>query len=90
MLPGYIAGSYTKEQCLLDLRHISNFAGANFVQANVTGLDLQKQLVYLENRPYIYSVMIEPENKFGVEAKKYSQEIFKEVSQEAYKFIKNQ
>ena len=53
MLPGYIAGSYTKEQCLLDLRHISNFAGANFVQANVTGLDLQKQLVYLENRPPI-------------------------------------
>ncbi|MBK6605985.1 MAG: selenide, water dikinase SelD [Leptospiraceae bacterium] len=53
MLPGYIAGSYTKEQCLLDLRHISNFAGANFIQANVTGLDLQKQLVLLENRPPI-------------------------------------
>lgn len=53
MLPGYIAGSYTKEQCLLDIRHISNFAGANFIQAYVSGLDLQKQLVLLENRPPI-------------------------------------
>jgi selenide,water dikinase len=53
MLPGYIAGSYTKEECLIDLRHICNFAGAVFVQANVTGLDLKNKLVLLENRPPI-------------------------------------
>ena len=53
MLPGYIAGSYTKEECLIDLRHISNFSGAIFIQANVTGLDLRNRQVLLENRPPI-------------------------------------
>ncbi len=53
MLPGYIAGSYTKEECLIDLRHICNFAGAVFVQSNVTGLDLKNKNVLLENRPPI-------------------------------------
>ena len=53
MLPGYIAGTYTKEECMIDLRHISKFAGALFVQGNVTGLDLRKKIVLLENRPPI-------------------------------------
>ncbi|MBP7280040.1 MAG: selenide, water dikinase SelD [Leptospiraceae bacterium] len=53
MLPGYIAGTYTKEECMIDLRHISKFAGALFVQGNVTGLDLKSKMVLLENRPPI-------------------------------------
>ena len=53
MLPGYIAGSYTKDECLIDLRHISNFSGAIFIQANVIGLDLRNRQVLLENRPPI-------------------------------------
>lgn len=53
MLPGYLAGSYTKEECLIDLRHISNFSGAKFIHANVTGLDLRNRQILLENRPPI-------------------------------------
>ncbi|MBP9884749.1 MAG: selenide, water dikinase SelD [Leptospiraceae bacterium] len=53
MLPGYIAGTYTKEECMIDLRHISKYAGAVFVQGNVVGLDLKNKLVILENRPPI-------------------------------------
>jgi beta-lactamase class A len=47
-------------------------------------------IVYLQNRPYIISVMVEFLTQTGKDGKSYSQEIFKEVSQEAYKFIKNQ
>lgn len=47
-------------------------------------------IVYLENRPYVLSVMIEPIQKTGIEGKSYAQELFNEISQEAFKFIKNQ
>ncbi|HMV41385.1 MAG TPA: selenide, water dikinase SelD [Leptospiraceae bacterium] len=53
MLPGYIAGKYKAEECLIDLRHLCNFSGARFVNANVVGLDLDKKHVLLENRPPI-------------------------------------
>ena len=53
MLPGYIAGTYTKEECMIDLRHISNYVGAVFVQGDVVGLDLINKFVFLENRPPI-------------------------------------
>lgn len=53
MLPGYIAGHYSVEECMIDLRHLCNFSDATFVQANVNGIDLEKKHVLLENRPPI-------------------------------------
>lgn len=47
-------------------------------------------IVYLEKRPYIISVMVEPLKLSDKEGKHYAQGIFREISQDAYKFIKNQ
>ena len=50
MLPGYIAGHYTFEQSHIDLRPLCRFAGARFIKAEVTGLDLAEQRVLLRDR----------------------------------------
>jgi len=50
MLPGYIAGHYTFEESHIDLRPLCRFAGARFIKAEVTGLDLAEQRVLLRDR----------------------------------------
>lgn len=40
MLPGWIAGHYRLEQCVIPLRPLAQRAGLRYVQASVTGLDL--------------------------------------------------
>jgi selenide,water dikinase len=39
MLPGLIAGRFTRENCVVDLRRLARAAGARFIAAEVTGLD---------------------------------------------------
>ncbi|CAM9446539.1 unnamed protein product [Discosporangium mesarthrocarpum] len=45
MLPGHIAGHYTKEECHIDLQKMASFAGANLVHAEAVGIDCEERLV---------------------------------------------
>jgi selenide,water dikinase len=54
MLPGHLAGHYTREQCHIDLRRLSIAAGARLVQANVVGLDLHRSLVLVAGQPSLH------------------------------------
>ncbi len=51
MLPGLIAGHYSAPEMHVDLRVLAGFAGARFVQAEVTGLDLAGGRVLCAERP---------------------------------------
>ncbi len=52
MLPGLIAGRFTREECVVDLRRLARSAGARFVAAEVTGLDRARGHVLLgDGRP---------------------------------------
>ena len=54
MLPGYVAGHYTKEQIHLDLNQLCRFAGARLVHAAATRLDCVRREVHcLDGRPPI-------------------------------------
>jgi beta-lactamase class A len=46
-------------------------------------------IVYLPNRPYIISAMVEPFNLKGHDGEIYAENLFRQFSQEAYQFIKN-
>ncbi len=41
MLPGYVAGYYSYEECHVDLSLLAAFAGARLVIATATGIDPQ-------------------------------------------------
>ena len=45
MLPGFIAGHYTREQCYIDLRPLARFAGARLIHDEAIGLDLRQRRV---------------------------------------------
>src|ERR1041384_7606277 len=51
MLPGFIAGNYTFDDAHIDLPRLCHFAGAQFYQAAVTGLDLERKKVGCDGRP---------------------------------------
>lgn len=51
MLPGYVAGFYDYDECHIDARPLSEFAGARLFASQATGLDLDRQLVFCHNRP---------------------------------------
>ena len=53
MLPGLISGQYTFDEAHIELRPLCRFAGARFIQAGVTGLDLAARQVRCEGRPPI-------------------------------------
>jgi selenide, water dikinase len=53
MLPGYIAGLYSFDDCHIDLRPLSQFAQARMIIDRAIGLDLVKQQVICANRPPI-------------------------------------
>jgi selenide,water dikinase len=53
MLPGLIAGHYSYDEAHIDLRPLTNFAGARFIHASATGLDPEKRLIKFEGRPAI-------------------------------------
>lgn len=54
MLPGYIAGYYTKDECHIDLIKLCTFANARFIHAEACGLDVIEKVIYCkDNRPPI-------------------------------------
>lgn len=51
MLPGFIAGHYTYDDCHIDLRPLAQFAGCRLYHSEVEGLDLTNHLVLCRDRP---------------------------------------
>jgi selenide,water dikinase len=51
MLPGYVAGHYTYDDCHIDLRRLAQFANARIYHSEVTGLELTENKVICSNRP---------------------------------------
>ncbi len=51
MLPGYVAGHYDFDQVHIDLGRLAMFAGARFIQAEVTGIDRAQRRVVMRGRP---------------------------------------
>lgn len=51
MVPGLVAGIYSREECSIDLRRLADQAGVSFVEAEITGLDLEKRELQMEDRP---------------------------------------
>ncbi|HHP7243481.1 MAG TPA: FAD-dependent oxidoreductase, partial [Elainellaceae cyanobacterium] len=53
MLPGYVAGLYTFDDCHIDLRTLSQFAQACMIADRAVGLDLENNTVLCEHHPPI-------------------------------------
>jgi selenide,water dikinase len=53
MLPGFIAGHYTRQECHIDLRPLARFAGARLIHDEAIGLDLVGRRVACRTRPAI-------------------------------------
>jgi selenide, water dikinase len=53
MLPGHVAGFYTREECHINLRSLCQFAKAQFIVDQAIGLDLQENRVLCANHPAI-------------------------------------
>ncbi|WP_254896200.1 selenide, water dikinase SelD [Synechococcus sp. HK05] len=51
MVPGLLAGLYPLEACAIDLRDLCRRAGVGFVQAEITGVALERRELLLEGRP---------------------------------------
>ena len=51
MLPGYVAGHYTRDALDIDLVKLARFAGARLILDKVCGLDPAAGIAELENRP---------------------------------------
>lgn len=59
MLPGYVAGFYTKEECHIDLVRLCAFANARLIHEEASGIDTKKKLIYFKtDRPPIrYNIL---------------------------------
>ena len=53
MIPGYLAGYYSYEDCHFDLRRICEELGLRFIKAKIFGVDSQRKKIQLENRAEI-------------------------------------
>jgi len=53
MMPGYVAGEYSKRECHIDLVRLARFADAKFIHAEAIGIDHKRKLVLLKDRPPI-------------------------------------
>jgi selenide,water dikinase len=68
MIPGYLAGYYSYEECHFDLRRICEELGQRFIKAKIIGIDPQRKKIQLENRVEVsydcasINVGIEPES----------------------------
>ena len=51
MLPGFVAGHYTYDQCHIDVVRLAAWAGARVIQGTVTGIDRAARRVEIEGRP---------------------------------------
>jgi selenide, water dikinase len=55
MLPGYIIGQYSHEECHIDIRKLCSWAHVRFLHAEVYKLDTKKQKIYCnDGRPPLY------------------------------------
>src|SRR5262249_5575603 len=53
MLPGYVAGHYTFEECHIDLGRLARFAGARLIRDEAIGLDRDEHSVLCRAHPPI-------------------------------------
>jgi selenide, water dikinase len=53
MLPGHIAGHYTRPAMMIDLVRLARMAGARLILDAVTGIDRDQRRIHLANRPPI-------------------------------------
>src|SRR5438552_12540453 len=53
MLPGYIAGHYSFEECHIDLGRLARFAGARLIRDEAIGLDRDRNSVLCRAHPPI-------------------------------------
>src|ERR1700751_5413065 len=51
MLPGYVAGHYSFEECHIDLGRLARFAGARLIRDEAIGLDRAARAVLARARP---------------------------------------
>lgn len=51
MLPGLIAGHYTRDEIMIDLVRLARRAGARLILDRATGIDRAGQLIHLSGRP---------------------------------------
>ena len=51
MLPGYVAGHYTLEECQIDLVRLARFANARIIHGAANGIDRRAKSVSIEGRP---------------------------------------
>ncbi len=54
MVPGWIAGIYSRDQVEVNLRDLASKSGVGFILAEVKGLDLAQNAVLFQNRPSIH------------------------------------
>ena len=58
MLPGHIAGHYTREECHIDLVRLGNFAKARIIHGEACGIDPITKRVTIRGRPSVsYDVL---------------------------------
>jgi len=53
MLPGFVAGHYTRDELDIDLVKLARFAGARLINGYATGIDTKAQTVHIPGRPPI-------------------------------------
>lgn len=53
MLPGYVAGHYSYDECHIDLSNLAEFAGARFYRDEAIGIDRANKRVICRNRPSV-------------------------------------
>ena len=54
MVPGWIAGLYQRDELAIDLRQLCDQAGVAFVEAEITGLNLQRNWLRVRDRPPLH------------------------------------
>jgi selenide,water dikinase len=58
MIPGFVAGAYTFDECHIDLARLCTWTGARLIHAEAVGIDRENRRVLLRNRPPVsYDVL---------------------------------
>src|SRR4051812_33715172 len=53
MIPGFVAGTYSFDECHIDLARLAAWTGARLIHAEATGLDVANRQVLLKGRPSV-------------------------------------